>query len=56
MKVSGDDVIIDPCHIFATEHTAETVQYFFVESPSIPNAGEETLYEQHSRKTCHNVP
>lgn len=43
MKVSGDDVIIDPCHIFATEHTKETVQYFFIESPSIPQAGEETL-------------
>lgn len=60
MKVSGDDVIIDPCHIFATEHTAETVQYFFVESPSIPNAGEETLYDlveflAHYDERCKNV-
>lgn len=60
MKVSGDDVIIDPYHIFATEHTAETVQYFFVESPSIPNAGEETLYDlveflAHYDERCKNV-
>lgn len=62
MKVSGDDVIIDPCHIFATEHTAETVQYFFIESPSIPQAGEETLndladflahYDENCKKAAH---
>lgn len=43
MKASGDNIVIDPYHLFATEHTATTVQYFFIESPSIFNAGEETL-------------
>lgn len=64
MKTSGDNITIDPCHIFTIEHTAATVQYFFIESPSIPQAGEETLndlvdfiehYDERCKQAAHTM-